>query len=454
MLDAANTQSLNRQIGAKYDTRYGAYLLDCNSLASLPPLVFYFSQDTSQPLILSGNQLAYVDPKGGVCYSVIQTSDSLKNSKTIIFGAWFLKSFYTVFDYETSKIGFASPTGQLSPNVTVTVPNLGSSSNTLFGLSTINAALIILGAIVAIGLVLFACTYFGRKKVSRNNERLPTSFIANQGGRPLSNNNMMVTRPPPAIVALPPSHMVQVPPNTFDSAPFLEKMDPQSYEYQQMQAMFQSGWLTGNSVFGIPRIISVIKVHSPPKLAEQFFMSESALGYLGTERLFHGAPRACNLFTHGANQEQVCSLPHCAVCRIVSAGFNPLAPTCKSRSRGDLCRFGKGVYFTNSASVANDYTSSSPLGAAQVLMVCDVLPGQKCIPSTSIWTSDSTSSIIFSGTDFQSVYAAAGSLQGEEQGGLEADEWVVGRADQACVRFLVVYENPGMSPLPSQEASV
>lgn len=421
LLDAVNAEKINSQIGALYDSESGAYILNCNSISTLPPLVFYFS-DTSQPLVLSGNQLAFIDSKGGVCYSIAQSLGGLGINKIII-GAWFLKSFYTVFDYENSKIGFAQPTGQVSSNTSITIPNLsnGNSSSFFSNLSSTATILIIIGALAVVSLLIYACAYYRRQKNHPGvpEQRLPVHNEAN-----MANSNSI-----PRMVQLFPQ------PPAFSEAPaFLNKLDRQSIEFTQVYSLFQNSWLAGNSQFGIPQVLSIFQVTAPDKLAERYFMTEAKLGYLGVERLFHGAPIACSLLQ---NTQQPCQLLNCAVCRIISQGFNPSSSTCRSRG-SETSRFGKGMYFTSVASVANDYTIAVPPGHPQIIMLADVLPGKRFIPSTSLWTAECVQSLLLDGTDFDSVYAPAKSIEG-----LEVDEYVVGKSGQAIVRYLVEYAFPG-----------
>ena len=435
LLDDANTRSLNLQIGAKYDDRIGAYMLDCNSLASLSPLAFYFS-GSSQPLVLSGNQLAHIDARNGVCYSVIQSSSSV-GGNLIIFGAWFLKSFYTVFDYETSKIGFASPTGQLQPDVSVTIPNF-SNNDSFFGkLGTSSVTLIILGVLAAVVLIIVAFMYYGKRKQTNRNSELPISV----------NQRSSIAVPPVASIVNAP-RMVQIPPtlpvkDTAPVPPVLSKLDCQSSEFQHLVLKFQTSWKQGNSTVAIPSVISISKVSNPSSQREKFFLAESRIGYLGTKSLFHGAPKACP-----KNNQQPCDLPFCAVCQIVMNGFNPVETISTPKAMGSR-RFGKGIYFTSKSHVANEYASVVP-GQPQILLVADVLLGNQIIPATSLWTNESLQSLILEGTDFHSVYAPALSIPD-----LVHDEYVIGKSDQALVRYLIEYQHPGYSgEVPVQERGI
>ncbi|KAH9250320.1 hypothetical protein BASA81_011869 [Batrachochytrium salamandrivorans] len=78
------------------------YQVDCTKVKSLPPLTFTFG---GNPFTLTWDKQIVV-LQGRTCISVFSTSSTLPT----IFGASFLRQFYTTFDY-AGRIGFATPKG-------------------------------------------------------------------------------------------------------------------------------------------------------------------------------------------------------------------------------------------------------------------------------------------------------------------------------------------------------
>ncbi|KAH9271038.1 hypothetical protein BASA83_006791 [Batrachochytrium salamandrivorans] len=83
-------------------TNTDIYQVDCTKVKSLPPLTFTFG---GNPFTLTWDKQIVV-LQGRTCISVFSTSSTLPT----IFGASFLRQFYTTFDY-AGRIGFATPKG-------------------------------------------------------------------------------------------------------------------------------------------------------------------------------------------------------------------------------------------------------------------------------------------------------------------------------------------------------
>lgn len=107
-------KSLNQKMGARLED--GLYTISCDRVTTIPPIEFYFT-GSSKPLILQGSQLVYTAKQPGyapLCVSIIQPNGDLPIA---IIGAWFLRSFYTVFDYDNRAVGFADSVGRSNPFV-------------------------------------------------------------------------------------------------------------------------------------------------------------------------------------------------------------------------------------------------------------------------------------------------------------------------------------------------
>lgn len=111
---------LNAQMGATLVN--GQYMVDCDKVASIPSFVFNFggAASGSTGIKLAGSQLIIRNSDTNTCSSIFQPTTSVP-----IFGAWFMKNFYTVFDYNNARIGFATPVSASSTNTSPI------SSNTL-----------------------------------------------------------------------------------------------------------------------------------------------------------------------------------------------------------------------------------------------------------------------------------------------------------------------------------
>ncbi|CAG9863992.1 unnamed protein product [Phyllotreta striolata] len=94
---------INEAIGATMDTFVGAYTVDCDRLSSLPDIDFVLNGKT---FTLKGEDyiLKYNDGEGIVCLSGFEGSDQ---SDFWILGDVFIGKYYTQFDLENNRVGFA-----------------------------------------------------------------------------------------------------------------------------------------------------------------------------------------------------------------------------------------------------------------------------------------------------------------------------------------------------------
>jgi hypothetical protein len=93
------------------------YTIDCNSIDQVPSITIEFAD---QLILLDGKKTTFYDASTKRCYSIFARSRS-----SIIFGAQFLRNFYTVFDWGNERIGFA----QMDHSVSIQEYPFGNSKS-------------------------------------------------------------------------------------------------------------------------------------------------------------------------------------------------------------------------------------------------------------------------------------------------------------------------------------
>ncbi|KAJ3063712.1 hypothetical protein HDU98_000491 [Podochytrium sp. JEL0797] len=106
LMPNALSDSINAAIGAgAYDSNYGVYAIDCNIFSTGPTITIKLGAAT---IALGPQQYVMSNGDGATCSSGISQIGTIPSGGiAFIFGDTFLKSVYTVFDVQNSRLGFA-----------------------------------------------------------------------------------------------------------------------------------------------------------------------------------------------------------------------------------------------------------------------------------------------------------------------------------------------------------
>ncbi|KAI8903837.1 aspartic peptidase domain-containing protein [Gorgonomyces haynaldii] len=99
----------------------GIAFLKCSQIQTLKPVVFQFG---NTKLTMTWDKMFFVDSGTNQCISIFSPDDL---NGPIIFGATFIDNFYTLFDYQNQRIGFATPVGKAQ----ITIPNSATRRTSL-----------------------------------------------------------------------------------------------------------------------------------------------------------------------------------------------------------------------------------------------------------------------------------------------------------------------------------
>jgi hypothetical protein len=250
----------------------------------------------------------------------------------------------TVFDFGGERIGFAQPTGQIAPNVSINfIPD--RTAATVFGFDTTQIAILIAGGTCLLA-VLFCCFVCPnrRKSKSINPSDHPPAYSVSATNLDDDNypgNNQW---------ALNRSHSQSVVPHQIDQ--ILELLHPSQVEYQQVEALF-SRW--GNNSTA-PRVNSISKLRCRPNVVERYFYRESEMGQFGKRHLFCGVSRDCLVGTN--NNIIPCASSSCKLCLIAKNGFSEMT----------------GIPLYQQSAAANEESSGRvPIGDLQIVLLCEAL---------------------------------------------------------------------------------
>ena len=99
---SAEIQKIAAKVGATANL-LGQYTIDCAKLSSLPDLDFHIN---GKAWTVPGKSL--VIQSGGTCLFAMMGMDIPQGPQWIL-GDVFMRKFYTVFDYQNARVGFATP---------------------------------------------------------------------------------------------------------------------------------------------------------------------------------------------------------------------------------------------------------------------------------------------------------------------------------------------------------
>ncbi|KAJ3308815.1 hypothetical protein HDV04_000767 [Boothiomyces sp. JEL0838] len=113
MIPTAMLKAILAQIPHKYQD--GIAMVDCTQLHLLQNLTFNFNG--IKPITLTWQQQITMDPEDELCILNFQGVDKINQDTPLIFGAAFLRTVYSVFDYTNGMVGFADPVGEVKIDV-------------------------------------------------------------------------------------------------------------------------------------------------------------------------------------------------------------------------------------------------------------------------------------------------------------------------------------------------
>ncbi|KAJ3350468.1 hypothetical protein HDU91_006244 [Kappamyces sp. JEL0680] len=260
----------------------------------------------------------------------------------------------------------------------------------------------------------------------------PTPYSAYSAAAPAASAAYASSMPGPA--PLPKAGLAPIVvalPSKIQTNESIRRLAPNEPAFAGLADIFMKYWLHEP---GAPQILSISLVLNSEMVESRFSETYARLGHLGYETLFHGAKRTCSI---GTMSNSVCQDPSCAVCGIISNGFDVAHYAPRFREG----RFGRGIYFTSSSGKANDYTQQVEVGAPQVMFIGQVLLGNRREPLASEWSNS-----LPAPSSYDSVHAKAGVIPD-----LFYDEYVVYKGEQCIPRYIVEYRFPGHSAVPYNE---
>lgn len=206
----------------------------------------------------------------------------------------------------------------------------------------------------------------------------------------------------------------------------LKKSHP---KYAGVRRQFLESWCHPFNVSGRPIVQRVLQIRNPFEVYARYERYKAALqrkhGMTNEVRRFHGTRLGCEF---GVNPNcGLCQQPGevCAVCSLIRGGLD------KSKVTGSWQRFGRGFYFSQTSSKANDYVKMECAKKRmhgkkelKIIFLCKVALGSSYTTTTDR-------------TDLQAPPCGKDSVVGEASvsGSLNYNETVVYREDAAIPSY-------------------
>lgn len=207
-------------------------------------------------------------------------------------------------------------------------------------------------------------------------------------------------------------------------------------KYQGIKDQFIASWTAPGHK---PTVMRVLQIRNPQPIFERYRAYRRGRQ---EERRFHGTGMACD-FAIDPNQKP-CERAACAVCNITAQAFSVAGagsgPNATLMPAG--LRYGRGLYFSRTASKSNDYAGGSerPLshGRHRVMFLCKVCVGRTHRTTLARLDQATVDQLIGSG-QADSVTG----LTTADGGALNYEENVVYNESAAIPSYLVVYKLNG-----------
>ena len=193
---------------------------------------------------------------------------------------------------------------------------------------------------------------------------------------------------------------------------------------RRLTAKFKEDWAHKKGSAGYVKAVYVIK---SPALKKSWTYYKRSLPsfHQQVEEYYHGTRLRCNIIRNG----DLCSSPHCNVCRISEKGFDEEKI---GMNISHFQRFGRGYYLAPQSSKCHEYTQGA--FGYRALLLCEVCPGRK------YFLQKNAPHLSGPPEGYNSIYGMAG-------GDLNYDEIVLPQSGAILPKYIIVYEKDDVEKL-------